>query len=545
MIAQLIGFTICSYCFIAVGSLVKRFANWTIPYSHDFLIGLAISNAFFTLISLSYPINNTVCLLFIVSVTTLVFLNFSYEQTYFRQLSEKIVQRAKESPILFCLLAIFLFISFFQSLYSPSLHYDSGLYHVPAIKWAAEYKTIRGLANLNAFLGYNFNIFSLEAAFYNLFQYPIYPINFVATCFFSAWIIERITYATRLNQYLLCATYLLILYYLVVAFWPHISTPSTDILVFIVSSIIILSATDLKTNKETAFPIIILSVYVVTLKISAIPVLLIGLYVFFSKYLWERRKQALICFLISSLIIIPWMAKNVLLTGWILFPLPEIDLFSFDWKLSEQDVNALREDIRSFYIPAKKSSGSIIRAWFSSQIKADLLVIILFGITLTSLIFKLATRKVSLTANHTAAITVSIIGISFVCISSPSLRYGSAFFLVFIVLSVKSFNYTDSIGKYGFYLCGMILTVSFLKGNWFHPWHFSKHIATRFLLPYPLVLTEKGEFAYFLVDKKIKCYYPVASNQCFDQSLPCASKKVDGLHMRGNQIEQGFYRDAQ
>ncbi len=544
MIAQLVGFILCSYCFIIVGSLVKKLSNWTVSYFHDFLIGLAVSNAFFTLVSLSHPINNTVAFLFVTLVTAFLFMNFDYEKEYFRQLLNRLVGCAQANPVLFFLLLVFILLSFFQSLYSPSLHYDSGLYHVPVIKWTAEYKAIRGLVHLNNFFGYNFNIFSLDAAFYSLFQQPVYPINFTITCFFSIWIATKISNAINLNQYMLSAAYLLILYYLIQSFWPHISTPSTDTLIFVLSSLILLSATDVESNKDATFSIIILSVYVVTLKLSAVPVLLLALYMLSTRYYWRRQKQALSTALLSGFILIPWLAKNVLLTGWLLFPLPTIDLFSFDWELPLQDVSALKEAIRSYYIPGQKSDSSVVYSWLSNQSAIDLSVIILGTIALALSLFGLVTKKISLSNDYAVTIGTCVFGIAFIYLNSPSLRYGSAFFLVPIVVSINSFNYKSTISKYGFYVVGVIVAFTFLKDNWFHPWHFAKHIASRFLLPYPLVLTEKTEFAYFFVDKEVKCYYPVASDQCFEQSLPCASRKIDGLHLRGNTIEQGFYRDA-
>ncbi len=542
MITQLIGFILCSYCFLTIGSLVKKFANWTVSYFHDFLIGLAISNAFFTLVSLSYPINNTVAFLFITSVTVLLFLNLNYEKNYFRQLIDQFILRTKANPALFFLLSLFVLLSFFQSLYSPSLHYDSGLYHVPAIKWTAEHKTIRGLVHLNSFLGYNFNIFSLDAAFYTVFQQPVYPINFTITCFFSAWIVTKLSDAIKLNQYALSAAYLLMLYYLMLVFWPHISTPSTDTLVFVLSALILLSVADLKENKDATFSIIILSAYVITVKLSAAPVLLVALYVFLTKYCWIHKKQTLVSLLICGFILLPWMVKNVLLTGWLLFPFPAIDLFSFDWEMPVKDVISLKEAIRNYYVPGVKSGTSIMQSWLLNQTGADLSVIILSSVTLVLLLFRLATKKILLSTDYIAVISISIFGVLFIYLNSPSLRYGSAFFLALIVFSIKSINDKSTVGKYGFYLFGIIVMFSFLKDNWFHPWHFTKHIASRFFLPYPLVLKEKTEFAYFLIDKEIKCYYPITSDQCFEHSLPCASRKIDGLHLRGNDIEQGFYR---
>ena len=544
MIAQLTGFIACSFCFIILGSVVRKIAGWNISYTHDFLIGLALSNAIFTAISLGYPINNTAAFLFAVSVILLLLSNLTYERIYFRRLVNLILLRSRKSPVLFSIVSVLILLTFFQSLYSPSLHYDAGLYHVPAIKWTAEHKAIRGLVHLNAFLGYNFNIFSLDAAFYGLYQQPIYPINFTVISFFLLWIGTKISYAIESNYYVLAASYVLIGYYLLLNFWPHVSTPSNDILVFVLSTTLLISGIDLEKNRDLIFSGVIISVYAITIKLSAAPVLLLAVYLVSTKQFWSHRKQATLTLLISGFVLLPWLIKTVLLTGWLLFPFPLIDLFSFEWKLPMPEVVQLKESIRNFYIPGGDSRSSWVQSWLFNQNGIDLAVIVLSAGAILALFARLLVKKKQLSTDYLAIIGVSIFGIVFMCVYSPSLRYSVAFFLATILLSVNAFKFRGNGSQFGFYAFGLIVVFTFLKDNWFHPWHFTKNITHRFLLPYPLILKEKKEYAYFLIDRKIKCYYPVASNQCFDHLLPCASRRVDRLHLRGEGIDQGFYRDA-
>lgn len=543
MIAQLTGCLAYSVCFITLGSLAKKVVGWNLSCFHDFLIGLALTNALFTLISLGYPINNMVASLFLTGVLLLLLFNLAYERAYFRYVVSQFRACRQKSPALFFLLAIIIPITFFQSLYSPSLHYDSGLYHVPSIKWTAEYRTIRGLVHLNSFLGYNFNIFSLDAAFYTVFQQPIYPINFTIISFFGVWITVKLSDLVRANYYLLASVYLLIFYYLILNFWPHVSTPSVDTLVFMLSIVLFSSATDLRKSKDVVFFIPILAVYAITIKLSSAPVLLLALYVLVTKHYWRQTKPAIYTGIVCGFILIPWLIKNVLLTGWLLFPFPSLNVFSFDWQLPIQDVISLKADIKNFYMPAESSPLHTVQAWFSSQTGIDLCIILLTLLSVATLVIRLLTRKLSLSTDDLTTLTAAVSGVLFMYLNSPSLRYGVAFFLAAILVSVKAFKINGN--AYVFYLFGLFVFVTFLKNNWFHPWHFTKHIAHRFLLPYPLVLTEPNEFAYFLIDKDTKCYYPLESNQCFEHSLPCASRKINGLHLRGKGIEQGFYRDAQ
>ena len=60
-------------------------------------------------------------------------------------------------------------------------------------------------------------------------------------------------------------------------------------------------------------------------------------------------------------------------------------------------------------------------------------------------------------------------------------------------------------------------------------------------MPYPLVALDTKRFNYFMIDNKIKCYYPLDTDQCYDQALPCTSYKSENIHLRGKSVEQGFY----
>ncbi|WP_460981588.1 LIC_10190 family membrane protein [Spirosoma fluminis] len=534
----------CSLCFISIGSVVKKFAAWNTSFFHDFLIGLALSNAFFTLVSIAYPVTNTVTFVFVLLVSGVGLVNADYVRQYYLAVSRQFATRVRTNPALAFLLLVFIGITFFQSLYSPSLHYDAGLYHIPVIKWTAEHKTIPGLVHLNTFLGYNFNSFSLDAAFYNLFAQPIYPLNFTIITYCSLYSFEKISSAFKLANYLLAGSYVLILYYLIQNFWPHVSTPSTDTLVFVLMILVLSSIVDIHRNRDTIFPILILSVYAITLKLSTAPVLLVVFYLLGTAYFWSRKKQALITLLSCGFIVFPWLAKNVILTGWLLFPFPAIDLFSPDWKLPKPDVAQLQQAIRAYYVPEGSSGRYGLQTWLGNQSGADLIMIASSAIAILVVVVRLFLNKRSLARHYVMALSVSVAGIIFMGIQAPSLRYGAAFFAALLLVSVQSLNARDTISKYGLYAFGLVVTCLFLKDNWFHPWHFTKHIAHRFLLPYPLEIPQQNQFAYFVVDTKVKCYYPIASDQCFDHPLPCASKRIGGLHLRGKRLEQGFYRDA-
>ncbi|WP_460946617.1 LIC_10190 family membrane protein [Spirosoma daeguense] len=545
MLAQLFSFLLCSSCFLLLGALTKKLTNWSISYYYDFLLGFCISNSIFTFISIFYPINNLVTSTYLVVLTLLSILNKNWLISYGKAIYKKLAIELVDQPIISGITLLFIGITYFQSLYPPTLHYDAALYHIPNIKWISEYATIRGLANLNIVFGYNFNIFPLYAAFSfrNLFGQNIYSINLIITCVFLVWIFSNIKKAIVNTNHLLGISYLLVLYYLIVNYWIHVSTPSNDIVVFILVIILLHSIADINVNKDAIFPIFILSFYSITVKLSAGPILLLACYVAFLRYFWSSGLRLATTLILSSFTLTPWLFKNAIISGWLLFPFPNMDLFSVDWKVPITDVITRKELIKGFYMPNRGNiEGNWLHTWLFSQDKIDLFTISFTATVIFIVILKAIRNKKNIFLYDNVAIFISIVGIIYMFLNSPSLRYCVAFFLIAIIFSIRVINNKSSVSKYLFYSLSSLLVIFFLKDNWFHPLHFFKNISNRAVVPYSHVNLDSKEFAYFLIDNKVKCYYPIGSDQCYDQNLPCASIKLEGLHLRGKTIQQGFYK---
>ncbi|WP_461076903.1 LIC_10190 family membrane protein [Spirosoma flavus] len=545
MIAQFLVSLLYVLCFLTIGGILKKIIGWSTSYYYDLLIGFACLNAVFTTISIAYPVNEKslcifLCILFMVAFRYRKWLSF-----YISNLTNYLLIKIINRPIIFSVISLFIIITFFQSLYTPNLHYDAALYHVPAIKWTREHSTIAGLANLNIVLGYNFNIFPLYAAFSleNWFGQAIYSINFTIVSCFCIWLFSIIVYSIDFKRYLFVASLILIFYALIEYYWPHVSTTSNDIIVYILVLSILLAGLSYKRNKDDIYSVVILSTYVITIKLSAIPVLLLAIFIVFSKSYWQSKRKALGTILISAFILIPWLTKNVLITGWLLFPFPYLDLFSVDWKVPLSDVVLQKKVIDTYYLPKDAGSGlSQLTVWFFDHSLVEILTMVMASTFLVILFSKLITKKLSINQFHLASIIVSALGILFMFLSSPSLRYCISFFLAAIALCINILDTQQTSNKYVFYAPGLLLALIFLKNNWNHPWHFAKNISQRLLIPYPLESANMPTYSYFLIDKKVKCYYPLDTDQCFNHALPCTSHLLSNVHLRGLTIEEGFYK---
>lgn len=540
MLAQLFSLTFVSFCSWTLGLFISSVARWKIAWFYQFLLGFSLCNAIFTLLSLFLPITSKVSLLVIIFFIFLILLYVRDKQLSLHDRLNRKLHQLKKRPFLYSYYIVVGCILFFMSLYSPSLHYDAGLYHIPAIKWTTEYPTVYGLVHINPYIGYNFNILTWFAAssFGDLFGQPVYSINLALMLFFLYWILERITEATRLLNYLLAISFLLVVYVVMYRFLPHISTTSVDIAIFILLTTILICLLDLDRYPDLLYVIPILSVYSVTVKLSAIPILLLSFFVFYRLRTDGNRRKLTYTAFLCGIIGVPWLAKTVILTGWLLFPFPYLDLFSFDWKMPIENVISLKETVKVF---AQGGGGkNWLMNWILNQSLSDLILLLIAPLSLLLVLFRSRLGASGQMPKQAAGIMVSVLGVAFMFYFAPGLSYGIAFLVGIIFLSASPLPVRCDILRYGFYLGVGILSITFLESNWFHPWHFVKNLKERAVLPYTIEKEEKSEFSYFLVDNKVKCYYPTKPDQCFDHSLPCMPKPNHTVHLRGESIAQGF-----
>ena len=256
---------------------------------------------------------------------------------------------------------------------------DTGLYHAQSIRWTMEYGTVPGLANLHLRLGYNSAAFPLTA----LFSFtpaaeaagPFHGVGgFMALllaveCFFG--LADHMTRHYLIKARAGAAVFfsdlcrLAALYYLYAIFDEMIS-PASDYFMCIGAFYLVIRFFAIIEDSGTiglparfsagrdgnlagtgaagAFSVPVLlscallslySVFLVSIKLSAAMLVLLAFYTLYL-ILRQRDKKArriVILLLTGILIILPFILRNIILTGYILYPFPQIDLFSFDFKV--------------------------------------------------------------------------------------------------------------------------------------------------------------------------------------------------------------------
>lgn len=233
------------------------------------------------------------------------------------------------------ILFLFVIIAFWGTLWLEG-NFDSEYYHYPAIRWNVEYPIIPGLANLEDRFAFNSTYLLLSAVF--SFQYlwgePVYGLQSFFYVVIVLWILVSLFRSKGdVKSIILFASAILFS----VLYAMNLVNTSTDVLpnliFFYLIANMLLSPESLHKKKILFF---VLPFLIVTLKISLAPIGFIACYILYVLYKQKLTKEAAAMLFVSSLIVILWLIRNVILSGYLVYPLHEIDIFSFDWKLPKE-----------------------------------------------------------------------------------------------------------------------------------------------------------------------------------------------------------------
>ena len=219
------------------------------------------------------------------------------------------------------------------------------MYHAQSIRWLEEYGVVPGLANLHERFAYNSSFFALSALYSMKFvlQESMHTMNgFIAivlslTCIPIAQSWKR--------KYFVLSDYARIgaIYYLTVI-TNEVVSPCSDYSVMMILFFIVIKWLDLLRDKEKEIApyalLCVIGVYAITLKLTAGLILILVLKPAYMLLKEKKVKQILIYLGIGLLVAIPWFARTIIISGWLLYPFTGIDLFEVDWKLDKALVEA-------------------------------------------------------------------------------------------------------------------------------------------------------------------------------------------------------------
>ncbi len=345
------------------------------------------------------------------------------------------------------LLLLFLLWAYFSS--RGYMAYDSDLYHAQSIRWIEEYGVVPGLGNLHERFAYNSAAFAVGALYSMkwLVGQSLHTVSGFFALLLSAGVLE-LGRSWR-EKKLRLADYAMIgaVYYLV-TIWDEVIAPSSDYLImctlfFILIKWLLCLERDRRAAGEGIVPYALLcvaGVYALTLKLTAGLILLLVIKPAAGLIRERRWKEILLYLGMGLLVCVPWMTRTVVISGWLFYPFPALDLFTVDWKMPADLIYVDAAQIKTWGRALYNASlvdmpvWEWFPGWFFGTLSAmekllivgDLSAILLFaGYALLSLVKR---KKENL---DILLVLVTVIG-SYVFwqYSAPILRYGYAYVLL-------------------------------------------------------------------------------------------------------------------
>jgi hypothetical protein len=428
------------FCWIAVsaaivfvGRLFLHGAEW---YEY-FWVGLVAVLAILQIWSIFLPVNiyalGAVIILGLSSV--IVFRKIKIPQ--FETIKDWIVKN-KIYILISCL--TILIVSYYAS--QPVGWDDTLLYHLNAVKWANLYSVVPGLANLHSRLGFNSSFFLFASMLDNLFMaarsshLALSTLAIVLSIEYI-WILVK-SKERHLKLFCLFTTPII---FFSIAKQEVIASLSPDFALLLL--VLAASIEFLKKGKYSISVAVLLSILLITVKFSAVSFSAIMLLFIFL----ENRKSWKWILWSGVILIIPYLIRNIYLTGWLFYPLP-LFKFSVNWAVPEGQVKILYTVIQTWArVPGTEWSKFVNASfwewfpdWFRrNQGSAELRIFAFASILVfISLPIKIIDRKfIDINKKVIRLGTISLISILYVFITAPDIRFGAVFIWIFFASVVS------------------------------------------------------------------------------------------------------------
>lgn len=334
------------------------------------------------------------------------------------------------------------------------MHFDTGLYHAQSIRWIEEYGVVPGLANLQARFGYNSAAFSLTALYSmrNVFGQSLHTTAGFFALLSAILVVDL--YRVFLDRKMRISDFarLGLIFYLSVIFAEMMSPASDYYAQLLLFDILVLWLAEDECQKElnvhnpTPYGLLcILLVYAMTIKFSVAPLLLLVIKPAVLLIKHKDMKQICICLISGFLTALPFFIRNMLISGWLIYPSAIIDLFSVDWKIPKGQVqyDAMEIGVYGKGIRDVTQKDMPITQWcpaWFENLKAleKVFVLVTLIVAVSYLLYFLWAlfKKKQIDYHFVLVFGAFLIGTIFWFFSAPLIRYGYAYIVVVPAITV-------------------------------------------------------------------------------------------------------------
>ena len=447
-------------------------------------------------------------------------------------------------PLIVLLLALLLLLE--NATHRP-LNPDTNIYHAQAIHWIENFPAVPGLGNLHGRLAFN-SVWFVSNAIFSLSFLGLGSFHLTASVLFFAVIVYFWGGFGQVARGDFRPAALLKVLFFPLAFsllGADISSPGTDLPVSLLLWLMAVLWAEQEQASSHPLLIVLLAAFVVTIKLSAAPALILAAVVLGGQMRQPEKRPWVWASVCGALVLLPFLARNVILSGYLLYPFPAIDLFRglFDWQVPLARATEERESILAWGRFPRLDAAQVLAMplnewlpkWFTTQ---TLNRRVILGTALLSPL--LALPGLWLTKYYWLGWLSFFAGALFWLFSAPDFRFGQGFLIGTILLALapwlsalfqrttfSSVKVSTIVSLFTAAYLGLALATSFE----------SRTFANRILLPAPYdrVPTQSCDLA----NGKVFC--AKAYDACSYDAFPCIPSPRPWVELRdASNLRDGF-----
>lgn len=443
-------------------------------------------------------------------------------------------------------LVLFLLWAYFTS--RGYLLYDSDLYHGQSIRWIEEYGVVKGLGNLHERFAYNSSFFAVSALYSMKFLTgkSLHALSGLYAFLLSVKIFDAAAWKMRTGKLLISDFARMGTIYYLTTIYDEVVSPASDYATMCMIFYIVIQWLDVL-EEEKASSVVpyaylcVCGVYTMSLKLTAGLILLLLIKPAYILIREKRMKEILLYLGMGILVILPWLARTVIISGYLLYPFPALDIFSVDWKMHIQRVTADANNIKTW--GRALYNGNLadvpITSWFPNWFQSTLTFTekALIAADIISLAGTLCFGLWILVKKKKAYLDILLVLLTlgaswaFWQESAPLTRYGYAYILLLPAIFAGTF--LTSVSWYR-----VILLIAAIYGAYKlcmmtgYAWSVGKE-------PYYVSQQEYGSYELNTVEiNGFTFYVPIAGDRTGYEFFPAAPEA--NIILRGDTLRDGF-----
>ncbi len=450
---------------------------------------------------------------------------------------------------LFILIFLLVFILGAALAQIPALS-DTWGYHAQAVRWTESYPVIKGLGNLCGKYAFNFGTFLPSAllSFRFLTGQAVFGINAFL------WLLAGIAMILNISrEENFIAVIFLLLFFLsgLHYFLPLMSSTSVEsaslALVFLMFFVV------WEYQYHASGPVAILFLFILTALAVLLPVIKLSNLIFslmvIPVLIRMPGKMKVASLILIVVCVLPWLIRNVLMTGYFAYPFPWPDFLHVDWKVPNemawQEFDWVRSWARQPFTDSRKTLESPLLVWLPDWFsRLGILTRVLFIALIASVILFLSSKRARMHLDGFLRWfwVISILQLCFCLILAPDPRFAMPSLIMAGLIPLTTMHGPERLIQwlnpflhYKIMIPGLLLTLGLIIEGAL----MVKREPVPLLKPHPFPSVEMKRITI----NNITLFTPSVGVNCYDHPLISVHQLHPGLKLRDAHIVEGFYLD--